>query len=63
MGALHQRVAERCIAAELPITAAGVEEVDRMLREERGTVTIDRESDPGSWADAMRFPPFAGRDA
>jgi hypothetical protein len=36
---LHARVAARAQAADLPITAAGVAEIDRMLGEERARRT------------------------
>lgn len=57
MTALHERVAKRCAAAEIAITPAGVEEIERMLSEERLAAVIDRESDPGSWAEAIPYLP------
>lgn len=34
MSEIHDRVAARCAQADIPVTAAGVAEIERFLREE-----------------------------
>jgi hypothetical protein len=42
MTALYDRVAARCASAEIPVTAAGIADIDRMLREERRVDAYER---------------------
>jgi hypothetical protein len=42
MIALYDRVALRCASAEIPVTAACIADIDRMLREERRAEAYDR---------------------
>jgi len=39
---LYEKVAARCAATDLPITAAGVRDVERYLKEERRACAYDR---------------------